>query len=161
MFLFNDSKISFGVTDSIILLITVISLFIFRYYFLYFTRENPLPGPFPLPLVGSFLSVKEDLSKYLLGVQRKYGDLTEVWFANLRIILTTRKDYIEKFLSSSTKSKYMIRNAYNEGYEELGMARKGILVNHDFKSWRFNRMFFTKTIMNKNFLDETIETIQE
>jgi len=111
--------------------------------------------------VGSFLNVKEDLSKYLLGVQRKYGDLTEVWFANLRYILTTRKDYIEKFLSSSTKSKYMIRNAYNEGYEELGTARKGILVNHDFKSWRFNRMFFTKTTMNKIFLDKAIETIQE
>ena len=55
----------------------------------------------------------------------------------------------------------MIRNAYNEGFEEFGMARKGILMNHDFKSWRFNRMFFTKTIMNKNFLDEAIETIQE
>ena len=105
LFLFNDSKFSFGITDLIVLLITVISLFIFRYYFLYFTQENPLLGPFPLPLVGSFFGVKEDLSKYLLGVQQKYGDLTEVWFANLRIILTTRKDYMEKFLSSSTKSK--------------------------------------------------------
>ena len=54
----------------------------------------------------------------------------------------------------------MIRNAYNEGYEELGTVRNGILVNHDFKSWRFNRMFFTKTIMNKIFLDEAIEIIQ-
>ena len=54
----------------------------------------------------------------------------------------------------------MMRYAYNEGFDELGMTRKGIIVNHDFKSWRFNRMFFTKTIMNKNFLDETIETTQ-
>src|SRR6266511_5589985 len=105
--------------DLINLLITFITLITFRYYYLYFTRENPLPGPFPLPLVGSIFNINGDLPRYLLGIQLKYGDLFEVWFGSSRFIMTVREDYIEKFLSSSTKSKFMLRTPYKEAYDEL------------------------------------------
>ncbi|CAH1760006.1 23599_t:CDS:2 [Entrophospora sp. SA101] len=163
MFFLSNYELFFEVINNLtVLLITFISLSVFRYYYLYFTRENPLPGPFPLPLVGSIHHVfYGDLQKYFLKVYQKYGDLTEVWFADFRIILTSREDYIESFVSPSTKSKYSMRNPYIEGLDEFLNIKTGVIVNHDYKSWKFNRMFLIKTIAEKKLLDETIESLQE
>ncbi|RIB03872.1 cytochrome P450 [Gigaspora rosea] len=51
----------------------------------------------------------------------------------------------------------MIRFPLLEGYEEYGMAGRGIIVNHDIKSWRYNRYFFNKAILTPSFNNEAVK----
>ncbi|RIB15379.1 hypothetical protein C2G38_1583783 [Gigaspora rosea] len=51
----------------------------------------------------------------------------------------------------------MIRFPHLEGYEEYGIARRGIIVNHDIKSWRYNRYVFNKAILTPSFNNEAVK----
>ncbi|KAF0543017.1 cytochrome P450 [Gigaspora margarita] len=51
----------------------------------------------------------------------------------------------------------MIRLPHSEGYEEYGMAGRGIIVNHDIKSWRYNRHFFNKAILTPSFNNKAVK----
>ncbi|GBC04540.1 hypothetical protein RclHR1_05720013 [Rhizophagus clarus] len=44
---------SFKISDIFYLITTLLILYVSRYYYNYFTRPNPLPGPFPLPIFGN------------------------------------------------------------------------------------------------------------
>ncbi|EXX51654.1 C-22 sterol desaturase [Rhizophagus irregularis DAOM 197198w] len=43
-----------------------------------------------------------------------------------------------------------------KGFHELGVLGKGILLNQDYKSWRYNRNFFSQAILSPKFSDEAI-----
>jgi hypothetical protein len=45
----------------------------------------------------------------------------------------------------------------SKGFEELGISGKGILINNDFKSWKYNRQFFTQAILSPKFTNEAID----
>ncbi|PKY57944.1 cytochrome P450 [Rhizophagus irregularis] len=43
----------------------------------------------------------------------------------------------------------------SKGYHELGIMGKGLVLNQEFKSWRYNRHFFTQAILSPKFVHET------
>ncbi|GES74966.1 cytochrome P450 [Rhizophagus clarus] len=135
-----------------------LTLYVAYYYFKYFTRVNPLPGPFPLPLFGNLFQFfwYNDLKLFFINCQKKYGDIFEVYLGIRRIVLNRPED-IEKLLMPSTKSQYLMRFPYTQGLDELGMMGKGILANHNLKSWRYNRQFFTQAILAPKFSHEAID----
>ncbi|PKK74027.1 hypothetical protein RhiirC2_775322 [Rhizophagus irregularis] len=45
--------------------------------------------------------------------------------------------------------------------EEFGTKGKGILFNNNFKSWVFNRQFFSQAILSLKFTDEAIDWINK
>ena len=51
----------------------------------------------------------------------------------------------------------MTRIPYIQGLEEVGMMGKGIILNHNLKSWRYNRQFFTQAILAPKFTQEAID----
>ncbi|CAG8705839.1 13537_t:CDS:2, partial [Funneliformis caledonium] len=95
------------------------------------------------------------LTEFSESNQKTYGDIYEVHLGVRRIILS-RTEYVEKLLMPSTKSQYMMRFPYSKGLAELGVIGKGLLANHDLKSWRYNRQFFTQAILAPKFTQEAI-----
>ncbi|CAG8442468.1 5656_t:CDS:2 [Acaulospora colombiana] len=58
---------------------------------------------------------------------------------------------------SFKKSNYKVRFPPVEGIEELGISGKGIIVNDDIKSWKFNRSIFLQTLTIPKFLRQVVE----
>uniref|UniRef100_U9U7V9 Cytochrome P450 n=1 Tax=Rhizophagus irregularis (strain DAOM 181602 / DAOM 197198 / MUCL 43194) TaxID=747089 RepID=U9U7V9_RHIID len=98
----------FRIGDYLLLLSTILTIYVAQYYYKYFTRVNPLPGPFPFPFIGNLIQF--------------YW-----WF----------------------KGNF-------KGLEELGVSGKGILINNNFKSWKYNRQFFAQAILSPKFNNEAV-----
>ncbi|PKY38468.1 cytochrome P450 [Rhizophagus irregularis] len=146
--------------DFLLFLSTILTIYVVQYYYKYFTRVNPLPGPFPFPFVGNlpqyYLWFNGENKKFYEYIYKKYGDICEVQF-NERAIVLSRTEYIEKLLTPSTKNSHVVRFPDNEGLEELGIEGKGILLNQDLKSWKYNRQFFSQAILSPKFTNEAID----
>ncbi|GES74997.1 cytochrome P450 [Rhizophagus clarus] len=135
-------------------------IYVVNFYYKYFTRVNPLPGPLPFPLVGNFPQIywwfNGDGQMFCDYCYEKYGDIYEV-YGNLRSIVLCRVDYLENFLSLSKKNTHWMRIPKCKGLEELGIEGKGIVVNNNYKSWVFNRHFISQAILSPKFTDEAID----
>ena len=109
------------------------------FYVSYTTRENPLPGPIPLPIAGNLLQMKNS-SEFYAAMHERYGDVFEFYIANKRFIMLNRVDLAEKVLSQSVKSNYFIRAAsVSQGREELGLTTRGLIRNKERHIWLLNR----------------------
>jgi hypothetical protein len=151
---------NFEISDVLLFLSTILTIYVAQYYYKYFTRVNPLPGPFPFPFVGNLPQYywwsKGNLKTFYGYNYKKYGDIYEVHL-NGRGIVLSRTEYIEKLLTPSTKNFHLVRYPNSEGLEELGIEKKGIIVNRDFKSWKYNRQFFSQAILLPKFSNEAID----
>ncbi|PKY61150.1 hypothetical protein RhiirA4_485741, partial [Rhizophagus irregularis] len=112
---------NFEINDFILSFFTI---YVAYYYYKYFTRINPLPGPFPLPLIGTFHYliwfrwIKKDTTMFFKFCYDKYGDIYEI-NNTMRIIVLCRSEYFEDL--STTKSKLEMRCPDYEGLKELGV----------------------------------------
>jgi len=150
---------NFGINDYLSLIGVALIIYVTHFYFKYFTFVNPLPVPLPFPFVGNlpqFFLFKANVKEFFVYYQKKYGDVYEVYLGMRRIILNRAED-IDKLLVPSTKSHYMTRLPYTQGLEEVGLMGKGIILNHNLKSWRYNRQFFTQAILSPKFSQEAID----
>jgi cytochrome P450 len=137
----------------------ILIFYVTYYYFKYFNRINPLPGPIPIPLFGNLLQLYilhgGNLKTFFDSCHKKYGDLFEIYF-DARLIILNRTEYVEKILSASIKNPYIIKTSEDDskGYHELGIMGNGLIFNQEFKSWRYNRHFFTQAILSPKFVHE-------
>src|ERR1043165_3983514 len=147
--------ISLGISDIFCLLIIFIVTYVTRYYYRYFTRSNPLPGPFPLPILGNAHQlIGWDYGDWLMSLHKKYGDMYEIHFPGDRVIILCRADLIENMNTFSTKTKYPFKMLITEGlmeYVDIGKDGSGIALNNDYKSWKYNRQFFTQAMLTPDF----------
>ena len=110
---------------------TVILLYVINFYISYINRENSLPGPIPLPMIGNLHQMKNS-SKFYTDMHERYGDVFEFYIANKRIIMLNRVDLAEKLLMQSVKSNYFIRcSSVCQGWEELGLTTRGLIGNKE------------------------------
>ncbi|KAF0376318.1 cytochrome P450 [Gigaspora margarita] len=101
-----------------------------------------------------------NITRVLISYLGQYLSLYRVWLFVCRRILISRPEYVERILASSSKdTTFLIKLPYSEGLEELGIAGKGIIVNHDIKSWKFNRQFFNQVIFTTNFNNKVVKWI--
>jgi hypothetical protein len=143
--------------DFVLLLSTTLMTYVAYYYYKYFTRANPLPGPFPLPLVGNIPQIiwkfNGDIMKFYKYCYKEYGGIHEI-HAGMRTIILCRPEYLKNFLSENA---YGMRFKDTTIIEELGIKGKGISINNDFKLWTFNRHFFNQAILSPMFTNEAID----
>ncbi|CAG8559761.1 14224_t:CDS:2 [Acaulospora morrowiae] len=153
---------SFALYDIFIFLLSSVTFYlsylVLRYYYIYFTRPNPLPGPFPLPLVGCLFLDGFNFYRYSIEQHKKHGDIFEVWYGDIRIIILSDINFTEPMTTQSfNKSNYKVRFPPVEGLKELGIFGKGILINHDVKSWKFNRSIFAQALLVPKFLKQVVD----
>lgn len=150
---------NFGVSDYLTLISITFIAYVTQYYYKYFTRVNPLPGPFPFPIVGNlpqYLLSGENFKSFGEYNRKKYGDVFEIHM-NGRHIYLSRAEHIEKLLTPSTKNPYLLRSAaHNNGSEEMGISKKGVAFNDDYKSWRFNRQFISQAVLAPKLTQDAI-----
>ncbi|PKY13885.1 cytochrome P450 [Rhizophagus irregularis] len=151
---------SFEISNILSLLIIFPIVYITRFYYHHFTRPNPLPGPFPLPIVGSaYQQIGYDgVDDWLLSLHKKYGDMFEIILGGERMIVLCRPDLTENLYVASSKTKYPIRLHSKDGIVEYGFeAGVGLGFNSDLKSWKYNRQFFSQAMMTPSFNHQAIE----
>ncbi|CAG8674911.1 15415_t:CDS:2 [Cetraspora pellucida] len=117
-----------------------------------FTRPNPLPGPLPLPFIGNLLNFT-DVRLFYENCQKKYGDVCEISLAGLNYVILSRPEYIEKILSPTS---FIVKTPQLQGLEELGFYNRGVAFNEDYKSWSYNRRFFSRALLGLKFMNLTI-----
>jgi hypothetical protein len=153
---------SFGISDIPSLLIIISILYVTRFYYHYFTRPNPLPGPFPLPIIGNaYQQIGYGFDDWLNSLHKKYGDMYEIILAGQRLIVLCKPDLIENMNIPSTKTKYPIRLHNTEGFMEYGFDGVGVAFNNEHKSWKYNRQFFSQAMMTPSFNYQAIEWTNE
>src|SRR5436190_16658987 len=139
---------SFQISDIFSLLIIFAIIYVSQFYYHYFTRSNPLPGPFPLPILGNVhQGIGMEFSDWLMLMYKKYGDIYEINLAGQRLIVLSRVDLIENMVASFKKNKYPFRLQLTEGIIEYGFGGVGLANNIEPKSWKYNRQFFIQAMM--------------
>src|SRR3954468_6229882 len=114
---------SIGTYDLILILSTLLIVYTSYFYFEYFTRENPLPGPLPLPFIGNIVDRGfDEFVDYTERMRKKYGDMFEIYFGTKRFIMLSKFEYMQNMFDYSLNSKYMRRIPYFAGLEELDIA---------------------------------------
>src|SRR4051794_20938253 len=152
---------SFGISDIFYLLIVFVISYVTRFYFLYFTRPNPLPGPLPLPIFGNaHQSIGLGFNDWLLSLHKKYGDMYEIYLGE-RTIVVCRADLIDNMNIPSPKTKYPYRLRTTEGFVEYGLDKSALGFNGDLKSWKYNRQIFNKALLTPSFNYQAIEWANE
>ncbi|CAG8747785.1 28214_t:CDS:2, partial [Racocetra persica] len=118
--------------------------------------------PIPLPIIGNIHQKNgHSLGNWYKLLHKKYGDMFEVNYAGQRTIVLCRPDLIENMNTTSTKTKYPIRFNNTEGLVEYGISEVGIGHNNDPKSWKFNRQFFSQSMLTPSFDNQAIEWTNE
>jgi hypothetical protein len=153
------------IKDYVVLLSAILMTFVIYYYYKYFTRVNPLPGPFPFPFIGNLPQLywwfNGDVQMFYNYCYEKYGDIHETYatYASERSIVLCRREYLENFLSE--KSTHWMRFSNRKGSKELGIEGKGVILNDNFKTWMFNRHFFSQAVLSPKFTNEAIDWTNE
>ncbi|GBB86620.1 hypothetical protein RclHR1_01300005 [Rhizophagus clarus] len=146
----------FKKTDIFIVLLITILIYVLHFYYKYFTRVNPLPGPIPLPIIGNLLNKSGDLDEWFLKLHKKYGDIFEISLLGQRRIILCRGDYIENMFDPSKNAIYFHRFPYLKDLEDSKIFGTGILANYNYNSWKYNRTFFSQAILAPSFANETL-----
>ncbi|CAG8555602.1 467_t:CDS:2 [Acaulospora colombiana] len=154
--------ISTSFTEILSILFVCLIIYVSHYYYKYFTRENPLPGPIPLPLIGNLFQICSDTAVWPSKLQEKYGDFYEVYVGSRRLIWLCSEDLIQKIMKPTINGNFHnLVSADNDGLEEIGLLDSGVVYNLNYKNWEYHRRFYARTIAKPLFLIQTLSIIQE
>ncbi|CAJ0845646.1 6478_t:CDS:2 [Entrophospora sp. SA101] len=134
----------------------IITLYFTQFYFKYFNRSYPLPGPLPLPIVGNKLQYRGNPATWSKDLYSKYGDICELYMGSERQIWISRGDLAAKIFSPLASNNFLIRITPNQGLDEIDMTTKGLTFNLNVNNWYFNRQFFNKAITSPKFIKQAI-----
>ncbi|CAG8636369.1 14221_t:CDS:1, partial [Cetraspora pellucida] len=150
--LFDIIKSNFFSIGFLSIFITVI-----QYYINYLNRPSRLPGPFPLPIIGNIHQIGSDFAAATDEFSKKYGDLYEIYMGSSPVVVISKPNLVEKVWGSSSlkTTKFIMRNSYSEGIDELGLGTKGMVLNRNIEVWAINRKFMN-VISSPPFLRESI-----
>ncbi|CAG8530212.1 11088_t:CDS:2 [Ambispora leptoticha] len=134
--------------------------YIFHFYFNYYTRKNPLPGPFPLPIIGNLYLIRGDLFDFIQKNHQQYGDLFELWVPN-RNIYFNNVNQIGKLTQPNTKSSFTTQMKLTKIFQEYIQTFGFIILNDDYESWRYYRKLLEQTISNQSYQHSLFDVILE
>ncbi|CAG8572099.1 15942_t:CDS:2 [Cetraspora pellucida] len=141
-------------TDYFHLFIFFTIIYVLNFYYKYFTRPNPLPGPLPLPIIGNYHNLGSDVRQFYIQCQSKYGGISEAMLGH-RYIVLSRPDYVDKVLD---RKVFHAKLPYSQGLDEMGMYGHGIVFNDDYESWRSNSKFFTDAFLPQRYMDNVVKS---
>ncbi|CAG8462475.1 6674_t:CDS:2 [Acaulospora morrowiae] len=145
--------------DILSILLVLLIIYISHFYYKYFTRENPLPGPTPLPLFGNPSLIWGDISVWPTKFQEKYGDFYETYLGSRRLIWLCREDLIQKVMRHD--NFHDLARADNDGLKEIGVLDSGTVFNQNYQAWEYHRRFYTRTLLNKSFVIQSLESVRK
>ncbi|CAG8564161.1 17294_t:CDS:2 [Dentiscutata erythropus] len=138
----------------------IVLLYTAKYYFSYFTRTNPLPGPLPFPIIGNAYLFRGDYAEVFVKLQKKYGTILEIYFGPKRMIWIGDAKLIKKLNDPSPKSKFPYR-AIGSWIDEIKMTGMGMGLNNHMNSWRFNRAMLGRSLMVPSLFRQLVHIMEK
>ncbi|GBC04202.1 hypothetical protein RclHR1_05570003 [Rhizophagus clarus] len=143
------------ILDLLIPIILILSLYVLKFYYDYFTRSISYPGPLPLPILGNlhqYFYYRNDLQVWLHHLSLKYGDVFELYFGSSRYLMISDSRIVERIMSSVKDNNYFVRITTRDGLDDLKKGHSGILFNVDFNSWSCIKKIFMRAVAAPNAL---------
>ncbi|CAG8728534.1 4426_t:CDS:2, partial [Ambispora leptoticha] len=100
------------------------------------------------------------MAKWIQELQKKHGDMFEIWVGSQRQIWLNNAGLIAKATLSSSKTAFVIRYSHDSGVEEWGDTT-GISFNRVPWSWRYNRKLLSDAVNSPSFLKEFTRMMQK
>ncbi|CAI2170828.1 10203_t:CDS:2 [Funneliformis geosporum] len=139
------------ITTNLILIIQLLIItYVARFYYKYFTRQSPLPGPFPLPLVGNLFQIGLNPAKYSMDHHDEFGDMFEVWVGSTRFVIISHPSLMEKVYAPNANNIFFARMDL-QYLEKIGLQH-GLIFNNNYSTWKRNRKFVVHSLMSPRFL---------
>src|SRR3954469_1393551 len=78
------------ILELLIPVILILTFYVLKFYYDYFTRSISYPGPLPLPILGNlhqYFYYRNDLQAWLHRSSLKYGDVFELYFGSSKYLM--------------------------------------------------------------------------
>ncbi|CAG8455699.1 11685_t:CDS:2 [Acaulospora morrowiae] len=148
--------------DILSIILVLVIIYVSHFYYKYFTRENPIPGPIPLPLVGNIFLVFRDFGDWPTQLQKKYGDVYETYIGPQRIVWICREDLAQKMSIPSARNNFHGRTpSDNDGLKEIGFLDSGVVYNLNYKNWEYYRRFYARSLLKLSFIVQATDSVQK
>ncbi|XP_052610982.1 cytochrome P450 3A13-like [Peromyscus californicus insignis] len=118
-------------------------------------KKLGIPGPKPLPFVGTMLNYKMGISQYDIECHKKYGDIWGIYNGLVPVLIITKPDMIKNVLVKEFYSSFTNRQSIGPP----GFMKKGI-VRSENEEWKRIRSLLTPTFSSGK-LKDMFHIIQE
>ncbi|XP_036028239.1 cytochrome P450 3A13-like [Onychomys torridus] len=118
-------------------------------------KKLGIPGPKPLPFVGTMLKYRKGQTKFDIECHKKYGDMWGLYDGLLPVLIITEPDMIKKVLVKEFYSVFTNRSSFGPP----GILEKGITRSKN-KEWKRIRSVLTPAFSSGK-LKEMFPIIQE
>ncbi|CAG8580144.1 7847_t:CDS:2, partial [Acaulospora colombiana] len=143
------------------IMVVALATYIAYFYYKYLTRENPLPGPLPLPLIGNLHYVlKNGIIHTMCNLREEYGEFFELYLGGERHICLSNEEMAKDTMTPKVHSNFHQRVDENCGLSEIGMLNRGIVFNISYNDWQYNRKFFSKALLSPSFPKHAVAAVQ-
>ncbi|XP_037054358.1 cytochrome P450 3A13-like isoform X1 [Peromyscus leucopus] len=118
-------------------------------------KKLGIPGPKPLPFVGTMLNYRRGISLYDIECQKQYGDMWGLFNGLLPVLVITEPDMIKNVLVKEFYSIFTNRHLFGP----LGFMKKSITTSEN-EEWKRIRSLLTPAFSSGK-LKEMFHIIQE
>ncbi|XP_037054366.1 cytochrome P450 3A9-like isoform X3 [Peromyscus leucopus] len=118
-------------------------------------KKLGIPGPKPLPFVGTMLNYRRGISIYDLECQKQYGDMWGLYNGLLPVLVITEPDMIKNVLVKEFYSIFTNRHLFGP----FGFMKKSITTSEN-EEWKRIRSLLTPAFSSGK-LKEMFHIIQE
>ncbi|CAG8694780.1 30891_t:CDS:2, partial [Racocetra persica] len=146
--------------DYMHIIVLIFLCYLVRFYYNYFTRPNPLPGPLPLPFGLEnlfYVFYYGDIKRLAAALYEKYGDICEFKLGGYRRIMLSKTDYFENLLTPSKNLALFTKHEYSSAMDMFGSFGRGLFLNNNYETWKINKYFFLQSVSTPGFNDDAIK----
>ncbi|XP_076416756.1 LOW QUALITY PROTEIN: cytochrome P450 3A13-like [Peromyscus maniculatus bairdii] len=111
-------------------------------------KKLGIPGPKPLPFVGTMLNYRRGISKYDIECHKKYGDMWGIYNGLVPVLVITEPDMIKNVLVKEFYSNFTNRQSLGPA----GFMKKGIIRSKN-EEWKRIRSLLTPTFSSGKLKD--------
>ncbi|ORX91308.1 cytochrome P450 [Basidiobolus meristosporus CBS 931.73] len=144
-----------------LLLSAFVTYCIYFYLDYFLKRGSRPPGPIPLPFIGHIhLLIKCGMDFGVLAnyIAEKYGEIAELSLFNSKPHIFICDEKLIREVYTTNKTEFVLRSdTCPESLRQVEMHERGIIMNNNLDTWKYNRRFLQHALMNVPFLRESIK----